>query len=136
MSLNPWKSAGPDGIHPAVLIPLGPLLTDTLVQMFNNSLATGCLPATWKSATVVPIYKSGDKTVPGNYRRVSLTSIVVKLLERIITDRICGFLQAQGYFNPGQHGFLKGRPCLTNLLAFFDQVTQLLDEGKEVDVCY
>ena len=135
-SLNPWKSTGPDGIHPAVLIPLGPLLTDTLVQVFNNSLATCCLPADWKSATVVPIYKSGDRTVPRNYRPVSLTSIVVKLLERIIRDRICGFLQAQGYFNPGQHGFLKGRSCLTNLLAFFDQVTQLLDEGKEVDVCY
>ena len=134
--LSPWKSAGPDGIHPAVLIPLGPMLLDTLVEMFNHSLEACFLPVAWKAATVVPIFKGGDKTQPSSYRPVSLTSIVVKLLERIIRNRICEFLQAQGFFNSSQHGFLKGRSCLTNLLAFFDRVTQLLDEGKAVDVCY
>ena len=37
---------------------------------------------------------------------------------------------------PSQHGFMKGRFCLTNLISFYDQVTHLVDEGKAVDVVY
>jgi len=37
---------------------------------------------------------------------------------------------------PNQHGFMKGRPCLTNLISFYDQATCLVDEGKAVDVIY
>ena len=135
-ALSPFKSAGPDNIHPAVLIPLKPLVLPLLTKLFNHSLVTGVIPKAWKAAIIAPIFKGGNQTLPENYRPVSLTSVVVKLLERVIRNRICAFFNDQDFFNPSQHGFLKGRSCLTNLLVFFDHITQKLDDGEEIDVCY
>ena len=85
---------------------------------------------------MTPIYKKGCKEDPGNYRPVSLTSVPGKVMEQIIlgeiTWHVCG---VQG-IRPSQHGFMKGRSWLINLISFYDWVTRLVDEGKSVDVVY
>ncbi|MGL5707265.1 MAG: RNA-directed DNA polymerase, partial [Aeromonas sp.] len=90
----------------------------------------------WKMAEVVAIYKSGSKTKVENYRPVSLTSIFSKVLEKIVRKQLCHHLLTNDLINKSQHGFLRGKSCLTNLLSFMNEVTCRLDEGQEVEVCY
>jgi len=57
-------------------------------------------------------------------------------MERFILSALSGCVKDNQGIRPSQHGFMKGRSCLTNLISFHDQVTRLLDEGKAVDVVY
>jgi len=82
------------------------------------------------------MYKNGWKEDPENYRPVSLTSVPGKVMERFILSAITWHTQDNQGIRPSQHGFMKGRSCLTNLISFYDQVTHLVDEGKAVDVVY
>ncbi|KAK4815604.1 LOW QUALITY PROTEIN: hypothetical protein QYF61_004819 [Mycteria americana] len=125
--LDTHKSMGPDEIHPRVLKKLAVVLTKPLSIIYQQSWLTGEVPADWRLANVTPIFKKGRKEDPGNYRPVSLTSVPGKLMEQII------LMDNQG-IKPSQHGFRKGRSCLTNLISFYDKVTRLVDEGKAVDV--
>ena len=72
--LDPAKASGVDGISSRVLVELADEIAEPLAAIFQNSLATGEVPRSWKVADIVPIYKKGKKSVPGNYRPVSLTS--------------------------------------------------------------
>ena len=67
---------------------------------------------------------------------MSLTSVIGKVLETIIRDHMMDFLIKHKLINPSQHGFLKARSCLTNLLCFFEEITKWVDEGSPVDVIY
>lgn len=135
-TLNIHKSAGPDDIHPALLRPLARVLTPPVTELFNASLKTGKLPEDWRTATVVPIFKSGSKKQAKNYRPVSLTSVLCKCVEKIIRRRMTAYMTANGLLCSAQHGFLARKSCLTNLLSFLDEVTKRLDEGIPVKVCY
>ena len=85
---------------------------------------------------MTPIYKKGCKEDPGNYRPVSLTSVLGKIMEHIVVREITRHMRDNWGIRPSQHGFTKGRSCLTNLISFYDLVTRLVDEGKAVDVVY
>ncbi|PKU33134.1 rna-directed dna polymerase from mobile element jockey-like [Limosa lapponica baueri] len=90
----------------------------------------------WRVANVTPIYKKGRKEDPGNYRPVSLTLVPGKIMEQIILSAITSHIMDNQGIRPSQHGFMKGRSCLTNLVSFYDKMTWLLDEGKAVDIVY
>ncbi|KAK4811280.1 hypothetical protein QYF61_023332 [Mycteria americana] len=134
--LDTHKSMGPDEIHPRVLKELVEVLTKPLSILYQQSWLTGEVPADWRLANVTPIYKKGRKEDPGNYRAVSLTSVAGKLMEQVILSAITRHVQDTQVIRPSQHGFRKGRSCLTNLISFYDKVTRLVDEGKAVDVVY
>ena len=66
-----------------------------------------------------------------------MTAVTGKIMERFILSELTRHVQDKQGFRPSQHGFMKGRSCLTNLISsFYDQVTHLVDEGKAVDVVY
>ncbi|KAK4826282.1 hypothetical protein QYF61_007129 [Mycteria americana] len=134
--LDTHKSMGPDEIHPRVLKELADVLTKPLSIIYQQSWLTGEVPADWRLANVTPIFKKGRKEDPGNYRPVSLTSVPGKLMEQIILSAITRHVENNQGIKPSQHGFRKGRSCLTNLISFYDKVTHLVDEGKAVDVVY
>ncbi|GAB0207497.1 mitochondrial enolase superfamily member 1 [Grus japonensis] len=90
----------------------------------------------WRLANGTPIYKKGRKEDLGNYKPVSLTSVPGKVTEQIILSAITQHVQDNQVIRPSQHGFMKGRSCLTHLISFYDKVTRLVDEGKAVDVVY
>jgi len=100
------------------------------------SLETGVVPQDWKEAIVSPLFKKGSKAKPENYRPVSLTSIIGKILESIIKDQIASHLDHFNLIQKSQHGFTKGKSCLTNLLEFLEGVTSDLDDGNSVDLVY
>ena len=83
---------------------------------------------------MTPIYKKGRKDDLGNYRPVSLTSIPGKLMEQLIQSTILQHMRDNQGIRHSQHGFMKGRSCLTDLISFYDRATCLLDDGKAVDV--
>ncbi|CAM4535027.1 unnamed protein product [Lepidochelys kempii] len=89
-----------------------------------------------KKANVVPIFKKGKEEDPGNYRPVSLTSVPGKIMEQVIKKSILKHLHERKVIRNSQHGFTKGRSCLTNLIAFYDEITGSVDEGKAVDVLF
>lgn len=104
--------------------------------IFSKSLMTGQVPGDWKKSNVTPIFKSGDKTDPNNYRPVSLTCHICKVFESIIKDAMVTFLNEGDTLNKNQHGFTKNKSCLTNLLTFIEYVSEEVDLGHPVDVLY
>uniref|UniRef100_A0A493TXW6 Reverse transcriptase domain-containing protein n=1 Tax=Anas platyrhynchos platyrhynchos TaxID=8840 RepID=A0A493TXW6_ANAPP len=116
--LDVCKSVGPGGIHPRVLRELAEELAKPLSIIYQQSWLSGEVPVNWRLANVTPIYKKGQKVDPGNYRPVSLTSVPGKLMEQIILSVIMWHLQGNQTIRPSQHGFMKDRSCLTNLISF------------------
>ncbi|GAB0175572.1 mitochondrial enolase superfamily member 1 [Grus japonensis] len=134
--LDTHKSMGLDGIHPRVLRELVEVLTKSLSIIYQQSWLTGEVPVGWTLANVTPINKKGQNEDPGNYRPESLASMLERVMEQIILNAITWHVQDNQVIRPSQHGFMKGRSCLTNLISFYDKVTHLVDEGKAVDVVY
>ena len=130
------KSPGPDKISPRVLHEVKFQISKPLSILFNKSLALGKVPLDWKSANVTPIFKKGEKSHPGNYRPISLTSVVCKLLETVIRNNMVKFLEDNQFMKDSQHGFRNKRSCLTNLLDFFHDVFDKYDECRSVDIIY
>ncbi|GAB0203973.1 mitochondrial enolase superfamily member 1 [Grus japonensis] len=134
--LETHKSMGQDGIHPRVLRELVEMLIKPLSIIYQQSWLTREVPVDWRLANVTPIYKKGQKEDLGNYRPVSLTSVLGKVIEQFILNAITWHVQDNQGIRPSQHGFMKGRSCLTNLISFYDKVTCLVGGGKAVDVVY
>ena len=93
-------------------------LAKPLSIIFNKSLQTGDVPAAWREANVSPLYKKGDKKNPLNYRPVSLTNTVGKVLETIIRDELVKHATENTIIKIQQHGFMKKKSTLTNLLEY------------------
>ena len=134
--LDHSKSPGPDGVHNRILKELAEELAQPLADLFNTSMDSGIVPESWKTANVTPIFKKGDKRDPSNYRPVSLTSTIGKIMEKIIRDHINKHMQLNKLYSPHQHGFRKGRSFSTQLLEGTEDWTKLLDEDNSVDCIY
>lgn len=130
------KSPGPDTISPRVLKEARNEFAKPLTALFNKSLQLGVIPDDWKLANVTPIFKKGSKTLPSNYRPISLTSVVCKLLETLIRDKLVNHLEENKLLRNTQHGFRNKRSCLTNLLDFLHDVFNCYDDSKAVDIIY
>ena len=112
------KSPGVDGIPPKLLKEIVEQISTPFAKLFNLSLEEGIVPSEWKEANITPLFKKGSRNKPENYRPVSLTSVICKLLETLIRDPMVEFLLKHNLINTSQHGFLKARSCLTNLVFF------------------
>ena len=129
LELNPNKAAGPDGVEGRLLKECADKLAPVLHQIYRKSLDEAEVPGLWKEAEIVPIHKGGSKAVMANFRPVALTSIVCKVLERIICLTILAFLAANELISQQQHGFVRGRSCQTNILLCLEKWTELVDNG-------
>ena len=107
-------------------------MSASLADIFTRSMATSEVPDEWKIANVTGIYNKGGREIGGNYRPISVTSVLCKTMERTLLD----YLEHHQLILPTQYGFCQRRSCLTNLLEFFGQVYQEYDECKAVDMIY
>ena len=131
------KSAGPDGFHPRVLWECADTLKVPLALIFNKSLNESKLPSEWKFGNVKALYKNkGRRNDPGNYRPISLTSVIGKIMESIIKDAIVEHFMRNDMFCDQQHGFVPGRNCITQLLCCLEEWTMLLDDKYPLDILY
>ncbi len=85
---------------------------------------------------MVPLFKKGNKLDPTNYRPVSLTSIVCKIMERIIRDQMMVYLVENNLISKEQQGFLNNKSCNTNLLETLDLITQAFGEDYSIDILF
>ena len=127
------KSPGVDGISPKIPKETVEQISTSLVHV---SLQEGIVHLVWKEANIIPLFKKGSINKPAHYRPMSLTSVICKLLETIIRDHVMDFLIKHKLINPSQHGFLKARSYLTNVLCFLEEIPKWLDDGSPVDVIY
>ena len=128
--------AGPDGLHPRVLREAAAQLCVPLTILFKRSLDEGVLPEDWKRANMIPIFKKGEISDPGNYRPISLTSAVCKVLESIIRESIIEHMTCNSLISNAQHGFLPKRSCVSQLLTSIEYWTDEMQKGNPVDVIY
>lgn len=133
--ININKSPGSDDLHPKILFELRDQLVKPLTRLFRRSLEMGIVPQKWRDARASPLFKN-DKKISRKTTDQCLTSIVGKIFESIIKDNIVEHLDKYNLIRNSQHGFTKGRSCLTNLLSFMDSVTMSIDEGNPVDIVY
>lgn len=97
--LNINKSTGVDNVHPRVLKECANSLAKPFSIIFNKSYLSGELPEMWSCANVTPLFKKGDKMDPSNYRPISLTSIICKLMKGIIRDIIMEHMVKKQFIN-------------------------------------
>ena len=130
------KAPGPDGFHSYVLKSCASSICTPLTILYQQSLSSGELPDEWKQAHIIPVFKKGRKNQAANYRPISLTSIVVKVLESIIRSELITFCTNSNILSYEQHGFVGRKSCFTNLLKTFEEWTSAMDEGFGIDVIY
>ena len=130
------KSEGEDGIPPKLLMETVEQISIPLAREFNLSLKEGFVPFEWKEANIIPLFKKGSNNKSENYRPVKLTSVICKLLQRLIKDHMVDFLVKHILLNSSQHGFLKVRLCLTNMLCFFEEITKCIDVASPANIIY
>jgi len=130
------KAPGVDSVSTKMLLELSDEIADIVAVLFNKSLISGDVPHEWKLANVTPVFKKGSKSSSSNYRPVSLTVNLCKVFESIMRDKIIEHIEKHKLVRESQHGFVKGRSCLTNLLVFLEEVSSYLDSGYPVDVIY
>ena len=135
-NLNVSKSPGPDLIHPRVLKELSQVLSGPFKIIFDKCLNEGKIPEAWKHAEVRPIFKKGDKSSPGNYRPVSLTSVPCKIFESFLRDALNQHLCNNSLLSEKQYGFTAGRSCIPQLLTTVRDWMEKLDNGESVDAIY
>ena len=133
-SLNTSKAMGPDAIHPRILKELSFELSPVITHFFQQSIDNGIIPNDWKDANICPLFKKNDRTTPSNYRPVSLTCILCKLLEHIISSSLMTHFENNNIINVKQHAFRKDHSCETQLVNVIDDWAAALDKTKQTDV--
>ncbi|KAK4810188.1 hypothetical protein QYF61_010961 [Mycteria americana] len=116
-------------------ITLQVIITDhsCLTHILNRP---GEVPEVWKKANVTPIFKKGKKEDLGNYKPVSLISVPGKLAEQSLLEANSKHMKDKKIIRSSQHRFTKGKSCLIILIAFYDEMTGSMDEGRGVDIVY
>ena len=133
LNLDPHKAQGPDNVPTRLLKEFADELTPALTLVFQASLQQGKVPDDWKAALVTPVFKKGDRTVPANYRPISLTSVCCKLLEHIIHSQVMDHLELHDILADQQHGFRKKRSCESQLVLTIHDLASAIEQGEQID---
>ncbi|KAJ7422074.1 rna-directed dna polymerase from mobile element jockey-like [Willisornis vidua] len=121
LQLDPYKSMGPDGIHPRILKGLTDIITKPLSMILEQSWESRGVPADWKLANIALISKKGKQEDPRNDGPVSLTSVPGRVMEKVILGSIEKHLKDSTVTGHSQHGFKREKPCLSNLISFYNK---------------
>ena len=117
LMLNVHKACGPDQMCPRLLKEGAEQLIHSLMKLFNHSISNGVLPQDWASANITPVYKKGDKHCVANYRPISLTCILCKVLEKIIHRKLYSLLESHHVLSDAQFGFRAKLSTVSLLLS-------------------
>jgi hypothetical protein len=115
------KAPGVDELLPRLLCHVIDEICKPIWIIFNKSLEDGAVLDDWKRANVTPLFKNGCRNKAENYRPVSLTSQICKIFESLARDAMMIHLERYQLLKDSQHGFRRGRSCMTNLLSLSKQ---------------
>lgn len=132
--LDGKKGPGPDKLPPSFIKTCGKELSVPLNIIFNSSLRSGTFPSYWKTAHIIPIHKSGDKSCCENYRPISILSCFAKLFESLVYVYLYNHMKP--LISSRQHGFVKNRSTISNLLEYKHYLCQAFATRGQVDSIY
>ena len=130
--LNVTKACGPDLISPRLLKEGTSILAHPFSIVFNRSLRQGYFPLVWKDANLIPIHKKDDKSLPSNFRPISLLSQSSKAMERCAHKHLYNYVVSNQILTPLQSGFVSGDSTTFQLIHTYHHFCQAVDSGKEV----
>ena len=130
------SAPGPCNVACKVLKECKESLSLPIYIIMKKSFESGTLPRNWLRGNITAIFKKGRREDPLNYRPISLTSVLCKLMEKILRKRIVEHLESNHIFSIHQHGFRTRRSCLTALLEYFEYVSKVSDENVPIDAIY
>ena len=123
-------SSGPDGISNHTLKDLKQALVKPLTIIFNQSLSEGTFPRQMKSANIIPLHKSKNRSESNNYRPISLLITISKVLEKIMYKRIYEFPTNENLIFHSQHGFRNKHSCETAMCELVGNICKGHEKGK------
>ena len=129
-SLDQNKACGADEISVSILKKINSSVSPIISLLINNSFKTGIYPECLKLAKVVPIHKGGEKSKPGNYRPISILSIINKIFEKVFYSRLISFLDKNNIINENQFGFRHGYSTTMAVAEFYEKILKSLDSDK------
>ena len=132
-NLNQNKATGPDELPARVLKETAEQIAPIITHIFQQSYNTGKLPNDWLQALVTPIHKKSLKSDPANYRPISLTCILCKVMEHIIVSNIWKHLHKHDIILHFQHGFQSGLSCESQLIETVHDWMTALDNKTQID---
>ena len=116
LGLSGNKATGIDKISCKIIKKAAPIISDSLTLIFNQAITLSSFPDEWKMAKVVPLYKNGQRNIPGNYRPISVLPAISKIMERILYDQLYDYLTKFELLSDSQFGFRKFHSTASALL--------------------
>ena len=135
-NLNGKSSARLDGFSAIFLKKCKYALSKPLHILWSKSVDEGVIPEALKRTIITPLFKKGHAGCPENYRPIASSSNLIKVFEKIVRKYTLSYLEENELLNPNQHGFRQNRSCLSQLLAHYETILQIIEKGLGVDVVY
>ena len=126
------KSGGPDYLINEFLIYGKHIFTNTLCKLFNKIFETGCFPDEWTEGFIIPLHKKGSLTDVGNYRGITLLSILGKLFTRVLNNRLKDWAENYHLLIEAQAGFRAGMSTTDNIFVLHGVISHLINQGKKL----
>ena len=124
------KASGPDCIPVVVLKNCESELSYILAALFNKCLKESCFPDCWKVSLVVPVFKNvGERSTAKKYHPVSLLSVVSKVFEKLVNNRIADHLEQCGLLSDFQYDFRSSRSTADLLTVVSDRITRAFNRS-------
>ena len=130
-NLDPKKANGPDNIFTYILWECAEEIASILTNIFTTSLTTGTTPSLWRTANIVAIFKKGCTMSTENYRPVSPTSVVCRILEHIIHRHIMNHCDQHNLLSSHQHVFRQKHSCESHLILSIEDIYRQHDKTNK-----
>ena len=127
LQMKSTKATGLDGMSARLLKDAAPEVSESITYIINLTISTSTIPSEWKAAKVTPIYKSGDKGDPNNYRPIPVLPLISKVMERAIQSQLVTFLIKHNLLSINQSGFRKKHSTETAAVYFLDHILEQID---------
>ena len=123
-------------MHPRILHDLCEELAKPITIIFRNSLKTMEIPNEWRDGCITALFKKSNRKSISNYRLVSLTCYLCKVMEQFIKDHIVDHMKKNMFFSSKQFGFISGRSTMLQLIHVLEKWTEILDNEDSLDCVF
>ena len=135
MSPKAVQYKGTDGIDGKILRISASFIADTITYIYNLIIKKNKFPKAFKEAKVIPLYKSGDKSEPSNYKPISILSVLSKPVGRHINEHIMNHFHISDLLRKNQSGFRLNHSCHTALTELTDIWLSEINLNKLWELC-
>uniref|UniRef100_A0ABM0MJI7 RNA-directed DNA polymerase from mobile element jockey-like n=1 Tax=Saccoglossus kowalevskii TaxID=10224 RepID=A0ABM0MJI7_SACKO len=126
--LDPQKAMGQDCIHSRLIIDAAYHISRPLAHIANSTITQAIFPDALKVVKIIPLYKKGSALDVSDYRPISISPVLSKIIESIINKQLMSFLDKYNILLPSQYGF---RKIFNTKLALADLVFDIVDKMDE-----